>query len=155
MWCTPVLWIMHAKKSIFFCIISYIYCALPVECRGFEPPFYIQPPCKTKPLLFIFLRNPPHFRYFFGDNTPMKYRINTKTNSQRKVISSRLQKMLFCRQNFYKQHQAMGWFEIIKISGIKRSQKKKKYNWKTCRVQEYYCYKIHILLMKSNASSIL
>ena len=36
-------------------------------------------------------------------------------------------------QQFYKQHQAKIWFEIIAISGIKTSQKKNKhYEWNTC-----------------------
>ena len=142
------------KRAYFF--VSYHIYTVPYQlsAEGLSPRSIYNPHVRPN-LSFLSFFGTPHFRHFFGDNTPMKYRINTKTNSQRKVISSRLQKMLFCRQNFYKQHQAMGWFEIIKISGIKRSQKKKKNNWKICRVQEYYCYKIHILLMKSNASSIL
>ena len=80
-------------------------------CRRFETCSYRQPLCDQHP--FLFLPNPP-------------YRINTKINSWRKVISLSLDDcrtlhVFFVKKHLYKQHQTEIWFKIISISGIKRS----------------------------------
>ena len=60
----------------------------------------------------------------------MKYGINTKINSCGRVISSCLEDyktiLFFYNYHFYKQHQAEILSKTIRISYIKRNQKKTK-----------------------------
>ena len=85
----------------------------------------------------------------------MKYGINTKINSCGRVISSCLEDyktiLFFYNYHFYKQHQAEILSKTIRISYIKRNQKKQKHcKWNICWIKNIR-YKNHTLLIKTRA----
>ena len=99
-----------------------------IVCRRFEPLFYRQPLLYGYPppslIHFIFFSNP----WFWKSLHKHKLKKLIKLMWQSYFFIFRKLKnnatCLFYMQHFYKQHQAENWSKIVRISSIKRSQKK-------------------------------